>query len=79
MDHTSNNGIKITIKRVEKERNELKTRIVKLNNTIDFIDKTPYITDEHKTLLKIQLTSMQQYIQILDRRLELFEQDLKED
>lgn len=75
MTHTSNNKIKLAFKRVEKERDDLKERTVKLENTIGVLDKTPYITDENKTLLKLQLSTMQQYLQILERRLELFKEE----
>ena len=66
---------KLAFKRVKKERDDLKERTVKLENTIGVLDKTPYITDENKTLLKLQLSTMQHYLQILERRLELFEQE----
>ena len=68
---------KLAFKRVKKERDELKERTVKLENTIGVLDKTPYITDENKTLLKLQLSTMQHYLQILERRLELFDQESK--
>ena len=68
---------KLAFKRVKKERDDLKERTVKLENTIGVLDKTPYITDENKTLLKLQLSTMQHYLQILERRLELFDQESK--
>lgn len=68
---------KLAFKRVKKERDDLKERTVKLENTIGVLDKTPYITDENKNLLKLQLSTMQHYLQILERRLELFEQENK--
>jgi hypothetical protein len=68
---------KLAFKRVKKERDDLKERTVKLENTIGVLDKTPYITDENKTLLKLQLSTMQHYLQILERRLELFDQENK--
>ena len=77
MIHTSNNNIKLAFKRVKKERDDLKERTVKLENTIGVLDKTPYITEENKTLLRLQLSTMQHYLQILERRLELFEQESK--
>lgn len=68
---------KLAFKRVKKERDDLKERTVKLENTIGVLDKTPYITDENKNLLKLQLSTMQHYLQILERRLELFDQESK--
>ena len=68
---------KLAFKRVKKEHDDLKERTVKLENTIGVLDKTPYITDENKTLLKLQLSTMQHYLQILERRLELFDQENK--
>ena len=68
---------KLAFKRVKKERDDLKERTAKLENTIGVLDKTPYITDENKTLLKLQLSTMQHYLQILERRLELFDQENK--
>ena len=68
---------KLAFKRVKKERDDLKERTVKLENTIGVLDKTPYITDENKNLLKLQLSTMQHYLQILERRLELFERESK--
>lgn len=68
---------KLAFKRVKKERDDLKERTVKLENAIGVLDKTPYITDENKTLLKLQLSTMQHYLQILERRLELFDQENK--
>lgn len=68
---------KLAFKRVKKERDDLKERTVKLENTIGVLDKTPYITDENKTLLKLQLSTMQHCLQILERRLELFDQENK--
>lgn len=70
-------AIKLAFKRVKKECDDLKERTVKLENTIGVLDKTPYITDENKTLLKLQLSTMQHYLQILERRLELFDQESK--
>ena len=66
---------KLAFKRVKKEHDDLKERTVKLENTIGVLDKTPYITDENKTLLKLQLSTMQHYLQILERRLELFKEE----
>lgn len=79
MDHTSNNGNKLVIKRVEEERDELKNKVSKLEAGLRVLDKTPYvnITEEHLELLKGQLSVMQQYLLILERRLELLEQDAK--
>lgn len=71
--------IKLVIKRVEEERDELKKKVYKLEAGLKVLDKTPYvnITEEHLELLKGQLSVMHQYLDILERRLELFKQDIK--
>lgn len=71
------NEIKLVVKRVEEERDELKKKVSKFEAGLRVLDKTPYIniTEEHLELLKGQLSVMQQYLLILERRLELFEQD----
>lgn len=73
------NEIKLVVKRVEEERDELKKKVSKLEAGLGVLDKTPYIniTEEHLELLKGQLSVMQQYLIILERRLELFKQDVK--
>lgn len=73
------NEIKLVVKRVEEERDEVKKKVDKLESGLKALDKTPYIniTKEHFELLKGQLSVMQQYLQILERRLELFKQDIK--
>lgn len=73
------NEIKLVIKRVEEERDDLKKKVNKLEAGLEVLDKTPYvnITEEHLELLKGQLSVMQQYLAILEKRLELFEQDVK--
>lgn len=73
------NEIKLVVKRVEEERDELKNKVDKLEAGLKVLDKTPYvnITEEHLELLKGQLSVMQQYLSILERRLELFKQDVK--
>ena len=73
------NEIKLVIKRIEEERDDLKTKVDKLEAGLKVLDKTPYIniTEEHLELLKGQLSVMQQYLLILERRLELFKQDAK--
>lgn len=73
------NEIKLVVKRVEEERDELKKKVYKLEAGLKVLDKTPYvnITEEHLELLKGQLSVMQQYLSILERRLELFKQDIK--
>ena len=73
------NEIKLVVKRVEEERDELKKKVDKLEAGLKVLDKTPYvnITEEHLELLKEQLSVMQQYLSILERRLELFKQDIK--
>ena len=73
------NEIKLVVKRVEEERDELKKKVYKLEAGLKLLDKTPYvnITEEHLELLKGQLSVMHQYLDILERRLELFKQDVK--
>ena len=73
------NEIKLVVKRVEEERDELKRKVDKFEAGLKVLDKTPYvnITEEHLELLKGQLSVMQQYLSILERRLELFKQDSK--
>ena len=73
------NEIKLVVKRVEEERNELKKKVYKLEAGLKVLDKTPYvnITEEHLELLKGQLSVMQQYLVILEKRLELFKKDYK--
>lgn len=73
------NEIRLVVKRVEEERDELKKKVSKLEAGLGVLDKTPYIniTEEHLELLKGQLSVMQQYLIILERRLELFKQDVK--
>lgn len=71
------NEIKLVVKRVEEERDELKKKVYKLEAGLKVLDKTPYvnITEEHLELLKGQLSVMQQYLDILERRLELFKEE----
>lgn len=73
------NEIKLVVKRVEEERDELKKKVSKFEAGLKALYKTPYIniTKEHLELLKGQLSVMQQYLSILERRLELFKQDAK--
>lgn len=73
------NEIKLVVKRIEEERDELNKKVSKLEAGLRALDKTPYIniTEEHLELLKGQLSVMQQYLTILERRLELFKQDTK--
>lgn len=73
------NEIKLVVKRVEEERDELKKKVYKLEAVLKVLDKTPYvnISEEHLELLKGQLSVMYQYLQILEQRLALFEQDAK--
>ena len=77
MCHTSNSGINLVIKRVEEERDELKKKVERLVRTVETFDKNSNITKEHKTLLKLQLLAMKQYLEVLNRRLELFGQALE--
>lgn len=71
------NEIKMVIKRVEEERDELNRKVNRLKSTVDHLDKNNDITEEHKTLLRGQLCVMYQYLQILEQRLALLEQDDK--
>ena len=73
------NEIKLIVKRVEEERDELEKKVSKLEAGLRALDKTPYIniTEEHLELLKGQLMVMQQYLSILERRLELLKQNAK--
>ena len=73
------NEIKLVVKRIEEEHDDLKNKVDKLEAGLKVLDKTPYvnITEEHLELLKGQLMVMQQYLSILERRLELFKQDAK--
>lgn len=73
------NEIKLVVKRVEEECDELKKKVYKLEAGLKVLDKTPYvnITEEHLELLKGQLLVMHQYLDILERRLELLKQDIK--
>ena len=67
------------MKRVEEKRDELKKKVYKFEAGLKVLDKTPYvnITEEHLELLKGQLSVMHQYLDILERRLELLKQDIK--
>lgn len=71
------NEIKLVVKRVEEERDDLNRKVNRLKSTVDNLDKNNDITEEHKTLLRGQLSVMYQYLQILEQRLALFEQDAK--
>ena len=77
MSHTSNNEIKLVIKRVEEERDDLNRKVNRLKSTVDHLDKNNDISEKHKELLRGQLCVMYQYLQILENRLALFEQDAK--
>lgn len=74
MNHTSN---KLVIERVAKEYDELIRKTARLEVTVANLDKNDSISEEHKELLKGQLSVMYQYLDILYRRLELFRQDDK--
>lgn len=73
------NENKLVVKRLEEERDELKKKIYKFEACLKVLDKTPYvnITEEHLELLKGQLSVMYQYLDILERRLELLKQESK--
>lgn len=67
-------AIKLVVKRVEEERDELKKKV---ERTVECFAKNTHITNEHKLLLKMQLLVMKQYLEVLNRRLELFGQALE--
>lgn len=69
--------IKLVVKRVEEERDELKKKVERLERTVECFAKNTHITNEHKLLLRMQLLAMKQYLEVLNRRLELFEQALE--
>lgn len=46
------NEIKLVVKRVEEERDELNRKVNRLKSTVDSLDKNNDITEEHKTLLR---------------------------
>lgn len=71
------NEIKLVIERVAKEYDELIRKTARLEVTVANLDKNDSISEEHKELLKGQLSVMYQYLDILYRRLELFRQDDK--
>ena len=71
------NENKLVIDRVAKEYDELRRKAQRLKSTVDNLDKNDSISEEHKELLKGQLSVMYQYLDILERRLELFKQDDK--
>lgn len=70
-------AIKLVVKRVEEERDELKKKVERLERTVDTFAKNTHITNEHKLLLRMQLLAMKQYLEVLNRRLELFQQALE--
>ena len=70
-------AIKLVVKRVEEERDELKKKVERLEVTVANLDKNNNFSEKHKELLKEQLSVMHQYLDILERRLELFKQDIK--
>lgn len=69
--------IKLVVKRVEEERDELKKKVERLERTVECFAKNTHITNEHKLLLRMQLLAMKQYLEVLNRRLELFGQVLE--
>lgn len=70
-------AIKLVVKRVEEERDELKKKVERLERTVECFAKNTHITNEHKLLLRMQLLAMKQYLEVLNRRLELFGQALE--
>lgn len=70
-------AIKLVVKRVEEERDELKNKVERLERTVECFAKNTHITNEHKLLLRMQLLAMKQYLEVLNRRLELFGQALE--
>lgn len=71
------NEIKLVIDRVAKEYDELRRKTQHLEVTVANIDKNNNFSEKHKELLKGQLSVMYQYLDILERRLRLFEQALE--
>lgn len=71
------NEIKLAIGRVAKEYDELRWKTGRLESTVANIDKNNNFSEKHKELLKEQLSAMYQYLDILERRLKLFEQALE--
>lgn len=71
------NEIKLVIDRVAKEYDELRRKTQRLEVTVANIDKNNNFSEKHKELLKGQLSVMYQYLDILERRLKLFEQALE--
>lgn len=49
----------------------------RLESTVANLDKNNNFSEKHKELLKEQLSAMYQYLDILERRLRLFEQSAK--
>lgn len=70
-------AIKLVVKRVEEERDELKKKVERLERTVECFAKNTHITNEHKLLLRMQLLAMKQYLEVLNRQLELFGQALE--
>nr|DAR88817.1 MAG TPA: amantadine-binding protein [Caudoviricetes sp.] len=70
-------AIKLVVKRVEEEHDELKKKVERLERTVECFAKNTHITNEHKLLLRMQLLAMKQYLEVLNRRLMLFEQALE--
>lgn len=68
---------KLVAKRVQEEYDALRKRTGNLEATVDNFDNLPQIPEEHKKLLTVQLHIMRQYLEILEKRLKLFEQDSK--
>lgn len=71
------NEIKLVVKRVEEEYYELIRKTARLESTVANLDKNNNFSEKHKELLKEQLSAMYQYLDILERRLRLFEQALE--
>lgn len=71
------NEIKLVIERVAKEYDELRWKTGRLESTVANLDKNNNFSEKHKELLKEQLSAMYQYLDILERRLELLKQDIK--
>lgn len=69
------NEIKLVVKRVEEERDELKKRVDALAKTVGMLEKNISISEMHKQLLGKQLVYMSLYLNMLELRLKLFKEE----
>ncbi len=68
---------KLVIKRVEEERDELQKKVDALSAIVAGFNKNSYVTDPDKNLLIRQLVYMELYLNILEVRLSLFEEEVE--